>query len=748
MSDSLIKNTWPDWEIEGVLGSGSFGTVYLARSQVDGAAVFSAVKEIKVPPAQEAVANAEKMGISRDLLNTYFGKFKNDFNWELTMFRTVKSPYLVPIEDMAVIDLPQPGWVGLIRTGIYTPLAVYFDKVVSTSDDAARLGREIGRALDACGEHGMVHGEIKPDNIMVTDAGAFILADFGVRRCLEKAGTSIFGELESTYDAPELGEDRKYTQLSDVYSLGKVIEFVAGGCGRGGQVDSGLRAVIDRATAQDITERYQSASELVDALEHLPLGRQQPRRAMAAAAAFDAVKRNGGHVRQTFQSGSTDGGQTAGAGAAAVQNAAAAKAAGGASAQEMRRAAGFDKDRWRESAPDKKSDIKRSRKFIIAGIIALVVVAAIVVLAVVRPWDSGNSSGEDTPSQEQDGSEVQDNQNNQDLQQPPDDQNPQQNNENNPDENGPTIDDGTVPDDTDQGQETGEDDGGKPDGADNGETQNTNGGSTSQGEESTGNTSGQNTSNQGNTGSQGSTGGQGNTGTTQPQEPEAPNNYYIFPSDTTLITYSDMEGMSSDETYMLINEIYARHGKIFRTSSIQDYFESQQWYTPVSTSSDAITPLFNATEQENIRTIVAYQKEMGYREDNSASTDPGEDQNQEEQPDAGDESGDGGSTGGTDTQPDRNPTNNYYLFPSSSTLITSEDLQGMTRSETYMLINEIYARHGKIFSSSSIQEYFESQQWYTPVTESSSEIEPLFNDIEAQNIKTIAAYQREMGYRD
>ena len=70
MSDSIIKQTWPDWEVDGVLGTGSFGTVYLARSQVEGASVFSAIKEIKVPPAQEAVANAEKMGISRDLLST------------------------------------------------------------------------------------------------------------------------------------------------------------------------------------------------------------------------------------------------------------------------------------------------------------------------------------------------------------------------------------------------------------------------------------------------------------------------------------------------------------------------------------------------------------------------------------------------------------------------------------------------------------------------------------------------------
>ncbi|MGM9521466.1 MAG: protein kinase, partial [Oscillospiraceae bacterium] len=306
MSESDINRVWPEWQVEGVLGSGAFGTVYLIRRTVDDNTVFAAAKVIKVPPADEAVENAEKLGISRDLLSTYFGKFKNDLNWELTMFRTVSSQHLAVIDDLEVEDASGgPGWFGYIRTGLYTPLSVYFEKSPSTQEDAARLGSELCQALDACGEYSMVHGEIKPENVMVTDAGGFVLTDFGVRRCLEKAGTGIFGAMESDYEAPELGEDRKYTPAADIYSLGMVMCYTA----NGGtlpenrspdmikDIDKGLAAVIKKATAADPAERYQSAAEMRAAIARLPLGKKSPRRAMAAAAAFDAVKRNGGAIR-------------------------------------------------------------------------------------------------------------------------------------------------------------------------------------------------------------------------------------------------------------------------------------------------------------------------------------------------------------------------------------------------------------------------------------------------------------------
>jgi serine/threonine protein kinase len=79
--------------------------------------------------------------------------------------------------------------------------------------------------------------------------------------------------------------------------------------------------------------------------------------------------------------------------------------------------------------------------------------------------------------------------------------------------------------------------------------------------------------------------------------------------------------------------------------------------------------------------------------------------------------------------------------------VKESELDSMSRLETYMLLNEIYARHGKIFPDEEIQRYFDKQEWYVPVTASSEEVIREFNDIEIRNLNLIVRYQIEHGYR-
>lgn len=85
---------------------------------------------------------------------------------------------------------------------------------------------------------------------------------------------------------------------------------------------------------------------------------------------------------------------------------------------------------------------------------------------------------------------------------------------------------------------------------------------------------------------------------------------YIFPSDREYITEADMVYWDQTMTLLARNEIYARHGYVFQTPYIQDYFASQDWYYP--------DPSYTGTglskvEQANIDTIVAYEKKMGWK---------------------------------------------------------------------------------------------------------------------------------------
>lgn len=56
---------------------------------------------------------------------------------------------------------------------------------------------------------------------------------------------------------------------------------------------------------------------------------------------------------------------------------------------------------------------------------------------------------------------------------------------------------------------------------------------------------------------------------------------YIFPnSDTEYLTKSDLSGMSKSEINLAKNELYARHGRKFKSKELQEYFESKDWYVP------------------------------------------------------------------------------------------------------------------------------------------------------------------------
>ena len=74
---------------------------------------------------------------------------------------------------------------------------------------------------------------------------------------------------------------------------------------------------------------------------------------------------------------------------------------------------------------------------------------------------------------------------------------------------------------------------------------------------------------------------------------------------------------------------------------------------------------------------------------------------------------------------------------SSLRLLTEEDLAGLTYDELQMVINEIYARHGRIFKTPEIGSYFESQPWYEGTLDADHFDESVFSEIENQNIQMI-----------
>lgn len=245
---------------------------------------------------------------------------------EIRLTAQLVHPNIVPVLDSGELD-GRPYFVlpfmegGTLRTRLARERQLPLEDVIA-------LGITIAGALQFAHGHGLIHRDVKPENILFSD-GVPCLADFGTARALERATsdpTTSTGIVRGTpaYMSPEQASgEHEYDGRSDIYSLACVLyEAVAGiqpFVGPTTQavisqrlthaprpvsvyrptVPTELEEVLAKATALVPADRYQSAGELAGALEAVVPALSRPRRSprsgmrrkalMAGAAAIALV---------------------------------------------------------------------------------------------------------------------------------------------------------------------------------------------------------------------------------------------------------------------------------------------------------------------------------------------------------------------------------------------------------------------------------------------------------------------------
>ncbi|HEX4655213.1 MAG TPA: protein kinase [Mycobacteriales bacterium] len=116
-------------------------------------------------------------------------------------------PFLV----MQLVEGPTLG--GELRAGGFTP------------ERAARYGAELADALEYVHERGLVHRDVKPANVLLSDDGRVHLADFGIARLVDSAHETKTGDVLGTpaYFAPEQVAGETVGPPADIYALGIVL---------------------------------------------------------------------------------------------------------------------------------------------------------------------------------------------------------------------------------------------------------------------------------------------------------------------------------------------------------------------------------------------------------------------------------------------------------------------------------------------------------------------------------------------
>ena len=196
------------WEIGRELGRGGYSVVYLARDrQIDGEV---AVKLLVPPPASAELAR-ERM------------------RREVQAVRGLSHENIV-----AVYDFVEEGpWSFIVMEYVAGPdLQVRVrDRGPLGADQTVRLGRDIAAALGTAHRHGILHRDVKPQNVLLDPDGRFRLTDFGSARLDGQLSMTTTGALTGTpdYTAPEILAGRRGDARGDIYALGRTLFFALTG---------------------------------------------------------------------------------------------------------------------------------------------------------------------------------------------------------------------------------------------------------------------------------------------------------------------------------------------------------------------------------------------------------------------------------------------------------------------------------------------------------------------------------------
>ncbi len=222
--EERIELPWPEWKIIGILGKGTFGSVYRVQKTEYGHISQAAVKIIRVVPDEQKQRELENSGIS---VESYLKEIKTSIIKEIDIMESLKgAAHIVSIEDSRIQKV-SGGWVIYIRMELLKSLSKIQKEKVLTLRDAIQLGCDLCQALDVCERRDVIHRDIKPANIFWSDLGGYKLGDFGIARYMENtmAGSTKAGT--ESYMAPEIYRGEKYGKTVDIYSLGLVLYQLA-----------------------------------------------------------------------------------------------------------------------------------------------------------------------------------------------------------------------------------------------------------------------------------------------------------------------------------------------------------------------------------------------------------------------------------------------------------------------------------------------------------------------------------------
>jgi len=277
---------WENWTYTGeFLGEGAMSSVFEIQSTAMGMKEVAALKIITVKKNAHGEIKIPENALNEiKILRTLSGS-SNIVNYHDSTQRNIYDDD----GNLAEIDI-------LIKMEKLEPLS---EGKKLSEDDVINLARDMCTALMHASDHGIIHRDIKPQNIFLDEDGNYKLGDFGISKIvsgLSEQYTMNIGTL--AYTAPEVAGSigGKYDISSDIYSLGLVLyAFLNNGYlpfanstaslhdaiskrlagapfPSPANGSKSLKSIVMRACTNDRVKRFKTPREMLDALDLLSSG--------------------------------------------------------------------------------------------------------------------------------------------------------------------------------------------------------------------------------------------------------------------------------------------------------------------------------------------------------------------------------------------------------------------------------------------------------------------------------------------
>ena len=187
---SRVGTRFGPYELRSLIGTGGMGEVYRAYDRVNDRMV--AVKLLRAEMAADP-------------------GFQQRFRRECRAAARLQEPHVIPVHDIGEINGVLYVDMPLVNGGSLRDLLR--DRGALEPTRAAAITAQVARALDAAHRGGLVHLDVKPENVLLTPDHFAYLVDFGIAHAGGDANVS------RTYMAPEMFSGGRIGQQSDVYSL-------------------------------------------------------------------------------------------------------------------------------------------------------------------------------------------------------------------------------------------------------------------------------------------------------------------------------------------------------------------------------------------------------------------------------------------------------------------------------------------------------------------------------------------------